>query len=184
MIAPVMQNITLDEFLALGNVDDSPAWEYVNGTVMPKPMPKLRHAIIQKRLLSEIDAHTEVFTALPELRCTFGNRSFVPDIAVIAWERLGISSRGEFDDDFNQAPDWSMEILSPEQNVSRVIDNLLHCLRYGCQLAWLIDPDDSSVIVFMPNQLPLVCHAENELPVISGIELSLTPARIMAWLRK
>jgi len=184
MISPVSETITLEDFLTLPYIEDSPPWEYSNGTVYQKPMPKLRHSIIQKRLLAEIDGHTQSFTALPELRCTFGNRSIVPDIVVISWERLSVNASGEIDDNFNQAPDWAIAILSPDQNVSRVIENLIHCLQYGCQLAWLIDSDDSSVIVFTLDQMPLVCRSDAQLPVIAGVDLSLTPARIMTWLKK
>ena len=184
MISPVSETLTLEEFLTLPHVEDSPPWEYINGTVYQKPMPKLRHSIIQKRLLAEIDGHTQSFTALPELRCTFGGKSIVPDIAVISWERLSVNASGEIDDNFNQAPDWAIEILSPDQNVSRVIENLVNCLQYGCQLAWLIDPDDYSVIVFKSDQAPVVYRSDTQLPVIAEVDLSLTPARIMTWLRK
>jgi len=37
--------------------------------------------------------------------------SIVPDIAVIAWDRIRLSETGEPEDDFTAAPDWIIEIL-------------------------------------------------------------------------
>jgi Uma2 family endonuclease len=34
--------------------------------------------------------------ALPELRCTFGNRSTVPDIAIFTWNRIPLDDRDSF----------------------------------------------------------------------------------------
>jgi Uma2 family endonuclease len=84
MTASLTRISTVEKFLQLPYVEESPAWEYANGTALQKPTPKTRHALLQKRLLLEIDRHSEVYTALPELRCTFSGRSIVPDIAVIA----------------------------------------------------------------------------------------------------
>ncbi len=68
------QKLTLEEFLKLPNLEESPAWEYVGGNAIQKPMPKVRHSILQKRLLVTIDNLESNYLALPELRCTFGDR--------------------------------------------------------------------------------------------------------------
>jgi len=131
MTASLTQLLTIEEFLKLPYIEASPAWEYSHGVAIQKPMPSTRHAVLQKRLLTEVDKHSQAYTALPELRCTFAGRSIVPDIAVIAWERIQVNEAGEPEDHFMQAPDWVIEILSPNQKPNRVIDNLLHCIRNG-----------------------------------------------------
>jgi Uma2 family endonuclease len=123
------------------------------------------------------------YTALPELRCTFGGRSLVPDIAVIAWSRIPVNDLGEPEDNFTEAPDWSIEILSPNQKATRVMDNLLHCLKQGYQLGWMIDPDDHSIVVFVPQQEPTVCRGTHPLQVLSGINLNLNAQQIFEWLK-
>ncbi|MBD2594414.1 Uma2 family endonuclease [Nostoc spongiaeforme FACHB-130] len=183
MTASPSKVMTLAEFLQLPEIEDSPAWEYVDGVVMQKPMPKTRHSILQKRLLIEVDSHSDDYTALPELRCTFAGRSVVPDIAVIAWNRIPVNELGEPEDNFTQAPDWTIEILSPEQKVTRVIDNILHCLKHGCQLGWMLDPDDYSVLVFAPGKELEVCRGDRILPILAGVNLTLTAAQIFAWLQ-
>jgi Uma2 family endonuclease len=109
-----IQILTVEEFLKLPYIEDSPAWEYADGVATQKPTPKTRHSLLQKRLLAEIDAHSETYTALPELRCTFAGKSVIPDIAVIVWERIQLNSMGEPEDNFVEAPNWAIEILSPD----------------------------------------------------------------------
>ncbi|MFS8842214.1 Uma2 family endonuclease [Synechococcus sp. W55.2] len=170
--------LTLEDFLKLPHIEDSPAWEYVDGVAIQKPLPKAHHSILQKRLVAEVDGSTTDYTALPELRCTFAGRSIVPDIAVIAWDRIRLSETGEPEDDFTAAPDWIIEILSPGQRVSRVIDNILHCLKHGSKLGWMVDLDDYSILVFAPQQEPEICRGDRQLKVIDGIQLALTPQQI------
>jgi len=40
----------------------------------------------------------------------------------------------------------TVEILSPDQNATKVISNILHCLKYGTQLGWFIDRGAISVL--------------------------------------
>ncbi|MCU7242599.1 MAG: Uma2 family endonuclease [Microcystis aeruginosa L111-01] len=183
MTTSLTQGINLEDFLKLPYLEDSPAWEYLDGVAIQKPMPKTRHSILQKRLLAEVDSHTADYTALPELRCTFGGRSIVPDVAVIAWNRINLNEAGEPEDDFTEAPDWTIEILSPDQKVNRVIDNILHCLKHGSKLGWMLDPDDYSVLMFTDQQEPEVCRGDHQLKVIAGVQLTLTPQQIFAWLK-
>lgn len=183
MTASLPQVLSLEDFLKWHHLEDSPAWEYINGAAFQKPMPKTRQSMLQKRLLGAVDSHTDDYTALPELRCTFGGRSIVPDIAVIAWNRIQLNELGEPEDDFTEAPAWTIEILSPEQKVNRVIDNILHCLRHGTQLGWMLDPDDYSVLVFTPQQEPEVCRADCQLKMLEGISLTLTAQQIFTWLK-
>ena len=51
-------------------------------------------------------------------------------------------------------PDWTIEILSPNQSQTKVTKNILHCLVNDSKLGWLIDPQEQSVLVYFPNQQP------------------------------
>jgi len=64
-----------------------------------------------------------------------------------------------------------------------VIDNLLHCLRHGCKLGWLIDPDDYSVLTFTPQYEPDICRGDRQLPVLEGVNLEVTAAQFFVWLK-
>ncbi|MBW4642237.1 MAG: Uma2 family endonuclease [Goleter apudmare HA4340-LM2] len=177
-------SITLEEFLNLP--ETTPASEYINGEIMPKPMPKTRHSRLQGKLTSTVNGVTEerrIAYAFPELRCTFGGRSIVPDVAVMRWEHIEFDDNGEPVDDVLTAPDWTIEILSPEQSSNRVAGNVLHCLKYGCQLGWLIDPSDRSILVFQPKQQPELLRSTDNLIILDGIGLQLTVEQVFAWLK-
>ncbi len=186
MVQTPSKPITLDEFLQ--QPETKPASEYINGKIIQKPMPQGQHSRIQQKLMSAINAALEddqIALVLPELRCTLGGRSTVPDIAVFQWARIPINEDGSIANTFSAQPDWMIEILSPEQSSTRVASNILHCLDHGCQLGWLIDPDEHLVQVYDPNQrLTSLESAEDILPVPSFAEsLTLTAGKLFGWLQ-
>ncbi len=183
MTTVLTQKLTLEEFLTLPNLEESPAWEYKGGYAIRKPMPKVRHSILQKQLLLKIDESDSNYLTLPELRCTFGVLSVVPDIVVVSRNKIQLNEFGEPEDNFTQAPDWSIEILSPDQSANRVIDNLLHCLHYGSQLGWLIDPNDYSVAIFTPQKEVKICRGTQQLQVLTDINLQLSAEEVFNWLK-
>ncbi|MEC4814391.1 MAG: Uma2 family endonuclease [Scytonema sp. PMC 1069.18] len=174
---------SLGEFLKLP--ETKPACEYINGEIVQKPMPKGKHSRLQLRLCNSINENTEnekIAYAFPELRCSFGTRSIVPDIAVFKWSRIPFDADGEVNNDFFLSPDWTIEILSPEQSSNRVTGNILYCLQHGCQLGWLIDPADRSILVFRPSQQPELLLGSDRLPVLEKIDLDITADTIFGWL--
>jgi Uma2 family endonuclease len=184
MTALISPPLTLDEFLKLP--ETKPASEYIRGEIIQKPMPKGRHSRLQGKLCAAINQVTEapkIAYAFPELRCSFGGRSIVPDIAVFGWDRIPITPEGDVPDNFELSPNWTIEILSPEQKPNKVLGNILHCLDDGCLLGWFIDPDDFSVLVFLPQQQPVLFQGENVLPVLPHIALSLTAHQVFDWLK-
>lgn len=184
MIVAKSSSITLAEFLKLP--ETKPASEYIDGAIIQKPMPKTRHSRLQGKLintLNEVVEEGRIAYAFPELRCTFGGRAIVPDVAVLRWEHIKFDETGEPLDDVLTAPDWTIEILSPEQSSNRVTGNILHCLKHGCQLGWLIDPDDRSILVFLPKQQPELRHGSDYLTVLNEIELTLTVSQVFDWLK-
>lgn len=176
--------ITLEEFLKLP--ETKPANEYINGQIIQKPMPQGKHSKLQGKLVTIINEVVEaqrIALAFPELRCTFGGRSIVPDVAVFAWERIPVDENGDIANVFTAAPDWTIEILSPDQSQTKVTGNILHCLKYGSFLGWLIDPDERVVLVYPPNQQPELLAQDDVLPVPDLVTLQLTVADLFSWLR-
>lgn len=176
------QPITLEEFLKIP--ETKPASEYIEGEIIQKPMPKTRHSRLQERLIRAINVveESKLAYAFPELRCTFGGRSIVPDVAILLWEQIEFDD-GEPVDDVQIAPTWTIEILSPEQSSNRVIGNILHCIRQGCQLGWLLDPDDHSILVFLPKQSPELCMGSDRVPVPDKVPLNFTAEQVFNWLK-
>lgn len=185
MVQSPTKTITLDEFLQLP--ETKPANEYIDGKIITKPMPQGKHSTIQGELVPAINTVVKpkrIARAFPELRCTFGGRSTVPDIAVLAWNRIPRDENGEIANAFLIAPDWTIEILSPDQSQTKVIKNILHCLKYGTQMGWLIDPLEKTVFVFHPKQETQVFDEPDALLPVPGFagELQLTVGDLFAWL--
>ncbi|MBE9043856.1 Uma2 family endonuclease [Pleurocapsales cyanobacterium LEGE 10410] len=184
MTTSTSKAIGLDEFLLLP--ESKPVREYIDGKIISKPMPKGKHSRLQLKLCNRINAaveNTQVAYALPELRCSFGDRSIVPDIAVFKWSRIPFDANGEIPNDFLLCPDWTIEILSTEQRANRVTGNILYCLQYGCQLGWLIDPEDRSILVFFTNRPPVLLQLSELLPVLEDIDLKLEVTQVFSWLK-
>jgi Uma2 family endonuclease len=130
MVQKIQKTLTLEEFLQLP--ETKPASEYIDGQIIQKPMPQGKHSIVQGELVPNINLILKlqkIARAFPELRCTFGGRSIVPDIAVFAWSKIPRDENGEVSNTFLISPDWTIEILSPDQNQTKVTKNILHCLK-------------------------------------------------------
>jgi Uma2 family endonuclease len=187
MASTVTPTLTLEQFLQQSYIEESPAWEYVAGQAVQKPMPQVHHSRLQLKLAAAIDTVAEpqtVAAAFPELRCTFGGRSIVPDIAVLTWSQIPLTEAGELEGcAIAFAPVWTIEILSPSQKSTKVIANIVHCLDHGSQLGWLIDPDDRAIFSFCPNQELRIYRGEDYPPVLSEIEWQLTVNQIFQWLQ-
>ncbi|MBD2777390.1 Uma2 family endonuclease [Iningainema tapete] len=175
---------TLEEFLKLPYIDESPAWEYINTEAVQKPMGGGKHSLLQKRLVAAIDAVGSNYEAFPELRCTFGNRSVVPDVTIIATNQIPVDESGDITNTgIEFAPPWVIEILSPNQSQTKVTGNILHCMKYGSQLGWLIDPSERSVLVYQRDRLPDLLAGADVLPVLLEIKLTLCVDELFTWLK-
>ncbi|MEM9540610.1 MAG: Uma2 family endonuclease [Cyanobacteria bacterium P01_E01_bin.42] len=182
--SPIIQKLTLEEFLQ--RPETKPASEYIKGEITQKPMPQGKHSTIQFELASainQIGKPKKIAYAWPELRCTFADRSIVPDIAVFAWDRIPRDENNEITDRFTIPPDWTIEILSPEQSANQVIEKIVFCLHNGSQLGWLIDPKDRSVMVFQGDRLPAIKSNDDILPVLDSLqEWQLSATELFNWL--
>jgi Uma2 family endonuclease len=167
MVQVPAKALTLEEFLAMP--ETKPASEYINGQIYQKPMPQGKHSILQGEFVHTINRVVKpqrIAHAFPELRCTFSGRSTVPDIAVFTWTRIPMDSQGCVENVFNAAPDWTIEILSPDQSPNRVIRNIYHCLDHDCKLGWMVDPEDKTVLAYPPGQSPVFFEDPAELLLV------------------
>ncbi|MFE4108644.1 Uma2 family endonuclease [Almyronema epifaneia] len=182
-MTPITETLTLESFLDLP--ETKPAYEFVQGKIIQKPMPQGEHSRLQAKLCSAINQVAEpekIAYAFPELRCTFGEQSIIPDIAVFRWSRIPLTLSGRIENRFFIPPDWSIEVLSPDQSQIRVLGNLLHCSQQGTELGWLLVPTEESALVVDANQRVQMLTGRAILPVIEGLELTLTVEEIYSWL--
>ena len=186
MVQTPASPLTLDKFLQIPETE--PASEFIDGQIFQKPMPQGQHSRLQRKLLNFINQTAEpenIAEAFPELRCTFGGRSIVPDIAVFRCDRIPVNDQDDIANAFDSSPDWTIEILSPDQSTTRVIDNILHCLENGCAMGWLINPQERSVMVYPAERQPRILRQPEALiPAPAFLEdLELNSRELFRWLQ-
>ena len=185
MVTTPSKLISLEEFLLLP--ETKPASEYIDGKIIQKPMPKGKHSTIQAELIIALNRTLKpqkIARAFPELRCTFSDRSTVPDVTVFTWDRIPRDDDGAIADSFKAAPDWTIEILSPQQSHTRVTKNILHCLDNGTQLGWLIDPKEKSIFAYYPQKQPAFFENDRDVLPVPNFAKSfqLTLGELFGWL--
>lgn len=191
MVQTSTKLFTLEEFLALP--ETKPASEFIDGQIIQKPMPKGRHSAIGTELPSAINQKLKtekIARAFVELRCVFGGRAIVPDIAVFVWDRIARNSDSTIANEFYAAPDWTIEILSPDQSQTRIVKKILHCFQHGTQMGWIINPDEFSIFVYTPGDAERFLtdfydlDAPDEqvaVPEFAKV-LNLTVGQVFSWL--
>ncbi|NJN31639.1 MAG: Uma2 family endonuclease [Synechococcales cyanobacterium RM1_1_8] len=125
MVQAPVKAITLAEFLQLP--ETKPASEYSDGRIFQKPVPQGKHSVLQGEIVSNFSGtlkQGKVAYGFPELRCTFGGRSVVPDVVVLLWANIPLDEDGEVANGVNRVPDWVVEILSPQQSPTQVVKNI------------------------------------------------------------
>lgn len=177
--------IPLEAFLT--QPETKPASEYIDGKIIQKPMPQGKHSTIQGELVTALNAilkPAKIARAFPELRCTFGERSIVPDVSVFTWDRIPRDENGAVANTFLMAPDWIIEILSPDQSPTKVIKKILYCLNNETQMGWLIDPEEQTIFVYHSKQQTEVFEqpkSQISVPAFAT-QVKLTVAELFAWL--
>lgn len=121
MVQAPAQTVSLSEFLALP--ETQPASEYIDEYIVQKPMLQGKHSTIQRDLTMAVEMVRKLWKRgrfFPELRCTFAERSIVPNIAIFTWDRILRDEDGSIANQFPLAPDWVVEILSLDQSQTKV----------------------------------------------------------------
>ena len=177
--------MTVEEFLALP--EEKPALEFEDRVVSQKVSPKAQHSVLQLSFTERVNhqmVQLKLARAFQELRATFGGRSYVPDVAVFRWDRIPFLADGRVANDFFEPPDIAVEIVSPEQSVNALVRRCIWYVDNGVRIALLIDPDDTSVIRFLPGQPPVVLHGDDPIDLSEVlVDFSLTVRELFDSLR-
>jgi Uma2 family endonuclease len=187
MVQTPTKPLTLDEFLKLP--ETKPASEFIDGQIIQKPMPQGKHSTLQSDFVPAVNTILKpqrIARAYSELRCTFGGRSVVPDVTIFTWERIPRDPNGEVSNTFALAPDWTIEILSPDQSQTKVVRNILHCLAHGTQMGWLIDPEEKLIFVyFAGSRVAVFEELGDRIPTPPFAEsFVLTVGQLFSWLEE
>ena len=136
--------MTLEEFLE----HDVAGYEYVNGELIPMPPPSREHGEISVNVIRYLDAHVyqnklgRLYTA--ETTFQVGERTAKPDVAFVSTSRLtGDKTKG-----FSIPPDLAVEVVSPSDVQSRIVEKALAYLEAGTRLVWVLEPVAKTVTIY------------------------------------
>lgn len=161
-----INTLLLEEFLALP--ETKPASEYIDNQIYQKPMPQGKHSTLQAEIvmaINQIAKPKKLAYAFPELRCTFGKRSIVPDISVFEWSNIPLDDDREPLNKISIPPDWIIEILSPAQSPFLIIDKIGFALKHGTKLGWLVVPKERRILTFKGDSFN-ICQGIDILPTL------------------
>lgn len=153
--------VSVEEYLT------NPAWEhceYVDGELVELNVGSKPHAKIQTKCARKLDEHLDKhpggYVAI-EMRCRLtvsGRTRFrLPDVAVVLGDK---STEDRF---LDRAPDMVVEIRSPDDTVSSLTRKMSEYLENGTKLAWLVLPEERSVLILTPNAAPRTALAGETL---------------------
>lgn len=169
-------HLSLPDFLKYPEIQ--PAREYIAGKLYQKPRLKGKQERVLYRLLDQINQtgkRQKTAVAFTDLRCTFENYSIVPDISVFHWNNLPVDEKGNLVRDRAFIPNWIIEFASPEDNSTRIMNNILICLKRGSQMGWLVDVHEQKVMTFPKGEQPDLKENDDSLPIPTGLRtLSLS----------
>ena len=141
---PESVKMTLEEFLE----HDVEGYEYVKGELVPMPPPSRGHGEIRVNVIRYLDAYVyqnklgRLYTA--ETTFQVGERVMKPDVAFVSTARLtGDKTKG-----FPIPPDLAVEVVSPSDVQSRVVEKTLAYLNAGTRLVWVLEPVSQTVTVY------------------------------------
>jgi Uma2 family endonuclease len=133
--------VSVEEYLA---TEYSPDVDYVDGELVErnvgeKDHSKLRMAIAGHLYIRRAQYGIQVF---PEQRLQIAPERFrVPDISVVA-------GREPSEQIFTTPPLLCVEILSPEDRMSRVQSKIDDLLGFGVRYIWVVDPETKRAWVY------------------------------------
>lgn len=138
--------ISLEEYLHTSYEPDA---EYVDGVIEERPMGEDQHSEWQATLAFFFKAHRREWSirVRPELRTRTSERRYrIPDVAILdaALPREPIATA---------PPLMAMEILSPEDRLSRLVTRLSDFEAMGVPAIYVIDPADNSLLRYKGGRL-------------------------------
>ena len=153
---PTTERLIVDWEGYLSLPDDLTHYEIIDGEVIPLASPTLKHQVILKRLLQQIDRFVlpkrlgELLTAPFDFvvrRAPVRTRQ--PDLFFLSRERLQDWAHLQDQPRLEFAPDLVIEILSPSDTYTYWSEKLQDYFALGVPEVWLVDVDKRAIEVLV-----------------------------------
>jgi len=125
-----------------------PDCEYVDGEVIDRNVGELGHGYIQSILIRMFWdlSRTIPIRVIPELRNRVSSTRYrIPDVCVMLKSQ-------KVEPILNSPPFLCIEILSPEDRMSRVLERVKEFLAFGVPHVWVIDPETRTAYSYTANE--------------------------------
>jgi len=137
----ISTQVTVEEYL---RTSYEPDCEYVDGEVLDRNVGEKSHSKVQRRLLAFLmrrEAALGIF-ALQEWRVRINDRHYrIPDVLIVA----GPEPEEEV---LSRPPLVAIEILSPEDRMSRMQKKITDYLAFGIRYVWVLDPQTRQAVAY------------------------------------
>lgn len=172
--------MTFAEFEQLPNGPEGTLYELRHGEAVKLVFPKMKHSRVQwqlRQLLERAAGNAGIvdkevgFRPLPEHEFRIADVAFV---SKRRWDGAGDYLLG--------ASEIVIEVLSPSNTVTEMLDKEKLCLENGCREFWIVDPDLRLVKVSTPDGRTITYRSGQDipLPMLNGSRLAVdsifTPA--------
>ena len=155
--------MTVAEYEKLAPPSDG-SWELHHGELVKVTKPILWHSWLQHRLLRLLDALAgPSWFAMVEFsfRPSPEHEIWTADVGMVPRSRMNPRQ----DKWFTGTPELVIEVLSPSNTMSEMIDRERTCMQGGCKESWVVEPD---------LQLVRVTHADGRTATYeTGAEIPL-----------
>jgi Uma2 family endonuclease len=138
--------VSLDEYL---RTSYRPDCDYVDGQLVERNVGERKHSKAQRKILYYIgDRYPELRERVfPEQRVQVKPKRFrVPDICLAA-------ENAPEEEVFVTAPSLCIEILSPEDTLTRTLERIRDYLEMGVPVCWILDPVSGQTWTAKPGRL-------------------------------
>ncbi|SOD77953.1 Uma2 family endonuclease [Spirosoma fluviale] len=136
-----------------------------------KPVPSFNHGLLEARIIFEVmDHYRDTFDIVSEVTLQSPNPSTVPDLSIFPsqpsnWTKDEIKVA--------RVPLTVVEILSPSQSVTELIEKSLTYFSAGVKSYWLVQPMLRVIFVLLPGDEELVFHNDILTDPTNGISIDL-----------
>ncbi len=139
-----------------------------------KPMPSWNHSAVQANAIFELKTrYRDQFRFMSEINIEVAGRVMVPDIGIFPAMALDMANDNIV---ARQLPLTTIEILSPAQALTDLINKAASYFQAGVKSCWIVVPEVSGIFMYSAPGEYLFFHKGQTLTdPATGIELPLGP---------
>ena len=165
--------MTFAEFEQLPNPREGFRLELRHGELFQVAPPKLDHSRVQwqiRRLLERAAGDAAIVTTEFGFRPTPENNYLISDVTLASMERWNSTDPEGY---FSGAPEIVIEVLSPSNTATEMLDKRNICLENGSREFWVVDTDHRQVEVSTPDGHTITYKSGQEIPLFFGGSLAV-----------